>query len=434
MSDNDPFSAFEQDRTIIKPSAGRAARAGAAAPAAPAAAAKSGDALTPFDLPGSAGFGPLLQAAAPLLSAAARLRSLAQHPNPPALRAALIEGVRGFESSARSRGLPNEQVVAARYMLCTFIDECASSTPWGGTGVWSSNSLLVQFHNESWGGEKVFTLLAKLSENVGLHRPLLELMHVMLSLGFEGRFRVLENGRNQLESLRERLAQLLRQQAGPLNPDLSPQWQGVAVPEPPLADGLPLWALAAIGSLLLLLLFAGLRLTLQGRSDAAFQSLQALDVRAAEVAPPAPPPSRTPRLAGLLKPEIAAGTVQVVDLADRSIITIAGDGFFEPGSAEVSANVRPLLTRIAEALNQLPGAVVITGHTDSQPIRSLRYPSNWHLSQERANAVRVLLMSTVKPDRVKAEGKADSKPVADNATTTGRSRNRRVEISLAAGS
>ena len=50
------------------------------------------------------------------------------------------------------RGLPNEQVIAGRYVLCTFLDESASSTPWGGSGAWGSRSLLVQFHDEAFGG------------------------------------------------------------------------------------------------------------------------------------------------------------------------------------------------------------------------------------------------------------------------------------------
>jgi len=122
--------------------------------------------------------------------------------------------------------------------------------------------------------------------------------------------------------------------------------------------------------------------------------------------------------------------LQVKDLADRSIVTIAGDGFFESSSAEVSGSVRPLLAQVAQALAQVPGTVLITGHTDNQPIRSLRFPSNWHLSQSRAESVRDLLAPTVKLDRMKAEGRAESQPVDDNATPAGRARNRRVEMVL----
>ena len=118
------------------------------------------------------------------------------------------------------------------------------------------------------------------------------------------------------------------------------------------------------------------------------------------------------------------------DLADRSIITIKGDGFFDPGSADVASRVRPLLDRITEALNDVPGPVLVTGHTDSQPIRSLQFPSNWHLSQARAQAVKAVLDAKLAAGRVRAEGRADAEPVDTNEAPAGRARNRRVEVTL----
>jgi type VI secretion system protein ImpK len=433
MTEKDPFSAFESDRTIIiKPSAGRATRATMAVPGteAPGTPLEGGRAAAAVDLPG---FSPLLQAASPLLRAAPRIRAMAQHPNPAALRAALAEAVRQFETDARAAGVSNEHVVAGRYALCTLIDEFASSTPWGGSGAWSGQSLLVQFHNEAWGGEKVFQLLGKLAEDVPRHRDLLQLMYVVLALGFEGKYRIADNGRAQLDSVRERLAQMLRPPAGTVEKELSPHWAGVGRADARLARGIPVWVVAASVAFALMLLFVGLRFSIHGQTDGTYAALQALDVKAAPL--PAPPQpmvlARTPpRLSGFLQPEIEAGRVEVRDLSDRSIITIRGDGFFEPGSAEVAERVKPLLGRIAEALSQVPGAVLVTGHTDNQPIRSVRYPSNWQLSQDRATAVRTLLATGVKPDRLKAEGRANAEPVDDNATPAGRARNRRVEIVL----
>jgi len=435
MSDNDPFSAFESDRTVIKPSAGRGARPGQPAPAAatPTAAPTAPSALpeaAPLpELPGVAGFNPLLQAAASLLGTAPRIRTMSQHPNPAALRAALVDGVRRFEAAARAAGLPNEQVIAGRYVLCTFVDEAASSTPWGGSGAWGGQSLLVAFHNEAFGGEKVFQLMGKLAENVPANRNLLELMYAALALGFEGRYRVLDNGRAQLDSVRERLAQMLHQATPTVDKALSPTWEGVRAPVQRLRDGVPVWVVAAGAALVLALVFVGLRFGLSDRAGSAYATLAALDVPK----PPPPPPPRPaekPRLATLLAPDIQAGLVEVRDYDDRSVIVIRGDGFFEPASDEIAERVKPLLGRIAAALNQLPGPVLVTGHTDNQPIRSLRFPSNWHLSKERAASVQRLLAASVKPERLRAEGRADSDPVADNATPEGRARNRRVEITL----
>jgi len=197
----------------------------------------------------------------------------------------------------------------------------------------------------------------------------------------------------------------------------------------------PVWVLATVTVMVLALVWAGFKLWLSYAADPLFAQLQGLEVKtvqftATQPPPPPPPPAAKPRLAGLLKPEIAAGLVEVQDLADRSIVTIKGDGFFEPGSAEIASGVRTLLPRISEALGQLPGQVLVTGHTDNQPIRTLRFPSNWHLSQQRADAVRHELSRTVQAQRLRAEGRADSEPVTDNDGPAGRSRNRRVEITL----
>ncbi|MBT9494721.1 MAG: DotU family type VI secretion system protein [Paucibacter sp.] len=432
----DPFAAFESDRTIIKPSGNRT-KAEPAAPAnAPAAqqraASFDGGQAASANLPDHASLNPLVQAAAPLLAAAPRLRAMARHPNPQALRASLAEAIQRFEAAARAQNLPNEQVVAARYVLCTLLDESASSTPWGGGGAWGAQSLLVQFHNETWGGEKVFQLLTRLAENPAQHRNLLELVYMALSLGFEGRYKVLDNGRAQLDSVRERLAQMLRQQAGPVEKSLSSQWQGVQAAPQRLRDGIAPWVVAVAAALLLLLVFIALRLNLSAQTDQAFSALHGLDTKAAVAAAPTPTPAAPPppRLAQLLKSDIDAGAVQVKDLADRSIVTVLGDTMFDSGSADVAGRATPLFGRIAAALNQVPGRVLISGHSDNQAIRSLRFQSNWHLSMARAQSARNLLATTVAPERLTAEGRADTEPVADNASAEGRARNRRVEIAL----
>jgi type VI secretion system protein ImpK len=96
----------------------------------------------------------------------------------------------------------------------------------------------------------------------------------------------------------------------------------------------------------------------------------------------------------------------------------------------VSQRFVPLIEQIAVALNGVPGKVQVTGHTDNQPIRTARFPSNWHLSEERARMVLRMLGQTVSAERIAAEGRADAEPIADNASAEGRSRNRRIEITL----
>ena len=114
-------------------------------------------------------------------------------------------------------------------------------------------------------------------------------------------------------------------------------------------------------------------------------------------------------------------------------MTILGDGLFAPGDATVRADYQGLLARIAAALTKVPGQIDVIGHTDTLPIRTLRFPSNWELSRARALSVaRLLEGDGVSRDRIRADGLGDTQPLPDasNDTPQGRARNRRVEITL----
>ena len=92
--------------------------------------------------------------------------------------------------------------------------------------------------------------------------------------------------------------------------------------------------------------------------------------------------------------------------------------------------MQPVLDKVGRSLASIPGSVLISGHTDSVPIRSARFPSNWHLSRDRADAVLAYLSRTVPRSRMQAEGRAETEPIASNETPQGRADNRRVEINL----
>ncbi len=425
----------DDDRTIIMPTPGGRGRAVPAAPPggfAPGASAPPAAAARVSAEPvAHSGLNPLLAAANPLLNLVPRLRSTPQAPEPAVLREQLAQALNRFDTEARAAGIANEKVIAARYALCTLLDESAASTPWGGSGVWARHSLLVQFHNEAWGGEKFFQLLARLAEQPGPNRDLLELMYVCLALGLQGRYAVAQDGRSQLEALRERLAQLLRKQGGEYERELSPRWAAAEPAKTSILTDVPVWIGVAATALVLLLVYLGFSYALNSVSDPVYaQTLAARIAPPARAAPSAPAAPAPPRLARFLEREIAAGLVAVKDEGASSLVTLRGDGLFSPGSATIERDFRPLLLRIADALNETPGAVLVSGHSDSQPIRSLQFPSNWHLSNARAEAVAQLLATRVEPKRIRAEGRADAEPVAPNDTPAGRARNRRVEIEL----
>ena len=381
------------------------------------------------DTPRDHGLSPLLAAANRLLLLVPSLRQMRSVPDPAALRASLAQGVRDFVTSAQSQGVAPERVMAARYILCTMLDEAAADTPWGGHGVWGRHSLLAEFHNEASGGEKVFQLMARLADKPAANRDLLELIYAAIALGFEGRYRVIQNGRAQLEAVRAKLAQILAQARGPYPAPLAQHWQAQPLPERRALSWLPLALTALVTVLVLGGAYAAFSTTLAARSDPVFGQIQSLRLTppVAAVAQPAP----QPRLAVFLEPDIRAGLVAVRDEVDRSVVTVRGDGLFAPASATLVAERESLMRRIGEAMARVGGNVLVSGYTDNTPIRTLRFPSNWHLSEARAQAVKGLLVAAGLPrERVHAEGRADGDPVAPNDSPANRALNRRVEITL----
>lgn len=380
-------------------------------------------------LPGG-GLNPLVRAANPLLDLVVPLRTTAQPHDLQQLRERLAQALKAFETEARAGGADSEAIAAARYALCTLLDETIASTAWG-SGVWNTRSLLVAFHNEASGGEKVFLILQRLSQNPAANLDLLELMYLCLALGLEGRYRMLDQGQAQLSTLRERLLQLIRQHRGSYEADLSPSWRGEAVRPPSTLRRVPLWVLVAAAAVVLLVAQLVCGLMLNRASDPVFAKLSTIRALRTTPAPPSvPAPAAPARIAGFLAPEIAQGLVSVRETAERCVITVRGDGMFGSGSAEVRDNVAPLLARIGDALATLPGKVVVIGHTDdTKPGLSARLPSNYDLSKARAAGVMAALAQRAGPiSRYGAEGRGDTEPLVANDSPLNRARNRRVDI------
>lgn len=368
------------DRTMIMP------RPGGRAPE-PAGGPRGGDPYTPPPMASLAplsgrgdGLNPLEQAAGPLLAMLTRLRNTIAHPAPASLRAQLLGYLRQFEEKARQAGVAPDEVMLARYVLCTALDEAVLSTPWGSTSDWGKQSLLITLHNEAWGGEKVFQLLEHCLQNPHQRLHLLELLYLCTSLGFEGRYRVMHDGRSQLEALRERTAAVIRSTRGEYEHELSPHWRGLSVMRDRLSQYLPPWVGIAIGLALLLALLFGLRMKLAADAEPVFKRIHAIgEIPVQAIDRPAVQPRviERPRLARFLADDIKAQRVAVEDAVDRSVVTIRGDELFASASASVRDEFQPLLLRIADALRKVKGQVLVTGHSDNRPIATLRYPSNW---------------------------------------------------------
>jgi type VI secretion system protein ImpK len=434
VSQQPPSGQPESDRTILVPTPGRRRPPGAPVtvarpePETPAAAPHRAPAAPAAPLHAS-GVNPLVAAANPLLDLVVPLRVMGSHPDVEGLRQQLVAAIRKFELDAKAAMYDFETVAAARYALCTFLDETISSTPWGAGGVWSSRSLLVAFHNETFGGEKFFLILQRLCQDVRANLHVLELFYVCLALGLEGRYRVIENGRGQLDILRERLQQLIARERGPFEAELSPRWKGVQPASGGLRRLVPLWIVAGVAVLVLVALHVGFGFGLNRKSDPVYAALHRIAVVSpAPSAAPAPAPAR---VAKFLASDIERGLVSVTETADRSTVTLHGDGGFASGRAEVLDAFEPLLGRIGDALKAVPGKVLVIGHTDDVPSASAQFPSNWALSKARAASVVEMLARRAGPaSRYAVEGRGETEPLVPNTSAANRARNRRVVIIL----
>lgn len=138
------------------------------------------------------------------------------------------------------------------------------------------------------------------------------------------------------------------------------------------------------------------------------------------------------RLQHALASEIDDGYVEVDIIDEKIVIRILESGSFASGSTDLIEPFRSLMEKMATTIGDNPGAVVVAGHTDSVPISTGKYRSNWELSASRAVSVLHELMKqgSIPPDRFQLEGYGDTKPVDTNKTSHGRARNRRVEVTL----
>jgi chemotaxis protein MotB len=121
-----------------------------------------------------------------------------------------------------------------------------------------------------------------------------------------------------------------------------------------------------------------------------------------------------------------------VEMQERGIvISITAQLLFVPGSADIVAESKPTIQEIGQVLKGIPGNQIrIEGYTDTDPISTLQFPSNWELSSARATNVLRLLIDNggISPNIIAATGYGETKPIAPNDTAENKAKNRRVNI------
>lgn len=141
------------------------------------------------------------------------------------------------------------------------------------------------------------------------------------------------------------------------------------------------------------------------------------------------------KVAENLKEEIKDGAIEIESLGQQLIIRVREKGSFPAGSAFLQPRFRPVISKVATILVDVPGVLTISGHTDNEPIQSELYRSNWDLSAQRAVSVaqEMLKVKGISDKKMLVVGYANSKPLTVGNTIAEQRRNRRVEIMIMQG-
>ncbi|MEO8143607.1 MAG: type IVB secretion system protein IcmH/DotU [Betaproteobacteria bacterium] len=453
-------ASLDPDATVRIPSPGRVRKN----PFAP----KSSTDTIQANLSALGGLNSLIAMANPILGAVPQIRRALKHPDPAGLRASLRDQIESLQTSAMSADVPDATVDIAVYALCALLDESAAATPWGAS--WSDNGLLKDMRGETGGGEGFFTRLDTLSldqtpENTDA-ADLLEFYYVCLTLGFEGGYRKAEGGREALKQIRNDLYKVIARRR-PRPDGLSEHWRS-ATAEAAAAPALQVaakvtaqlsaqaaaaredttlppvkptflsrlsrrvvWSglAAVIGAMIVFYLLALRLLEDETKNLVASRPKPKAKVEQAAAKPaPAPVPS-APAPGVALAKALAGEPVTITDSPGGVALTLRHERQFVPGSTQPAPELRPLIQKIATALDKIPGTIVVTGHADASPTQ--RFASNSELAATRAQAVAQLMAPKLAdPKRLSAVGKGESEPLAPSDTDANRAKNRRVTFLL----
>ena len=175
----------------------------------------------------SRGINNVLIEASNLITMFDNIRQTPSHDNIGGLHQSLVNEIKMFEVNAKNSGINSETVLLARYVMCVALDEAVLNTPWGSDSKWNQRTLLSIFHNETSGGEKLFLILDRMREEPSANLDFLEFMFVLLSLGYSGKYSVIDGGRDTLDQIRNDLYRIIRSLRVDYERSLSPSWHGL---------------------------------------------------------------------------------------------------------------------------------------------------------------------------------------------------------------
>ncbi len=429
------------DSTVIKPRPGaRQVEPRPERPAAPddrtllASSPGTGDSgfqaevASRFRLP-STQLGSLCDEASRLLSVANRLARAASVEDMAHLRRQCMDLVREYRAALRAADQSQETVEVASYCVCALLDEIVLNSPWGQTGQWAASSLLSEFHSQTWSGTHFFELVDKARRTSNI--PVMMLQYLCLCLGFKGRYRVEDRGEEQLDILRDCLYHEICADQGRYATPFDRSWERRVTPGSGLSHGIPLWVGAAVCAVALLLGYLWLTHQLTAQAEPVLAELNQIGVPERPMQEGAGNPDDLRYLRQMLQTEIDRGLVELDGENAGTRLRIGNEALFDSGGVAVRADMEPVISKIARALESTSGSILVTGHTDDRPIATAQYPSNWHLSLARATSVADMLGRNGNlSGRLWPEGRGEAEPLFENDIPENRARNRRVEILL----
>ena len=141
------------------------------------------------------------------------------------------------------------------------------------------------------------------------------------------------------------------------------------------------------------------------------------------------------KIAQQMQQEIIDGAIELESLGQQIIIRIRENGSFPSGSAYLQDQFKPIIQKVGRVLNDVPGEITVSGHTDDINVTNELFFNNWDLSSQRAVAVATEMIKVPGFDknRVIVVGHADTRPLLPNTSAANRRVNRRVEVSIMQG-
>lgn len=182
---------------------------------------------------------PLVSAAMPLILLISRIKAMPQPTQILEFHRQVIREIAAFEEQAKKQGCTPRLILAARYCLCTALDEVVLCTSWGSQSLWTQQTLLSLIHKETWGGERFFLILEKMAEEGKQNKDLLDLIYILLSLGYEGKY--YNQDSMVREEIRYRLFRITQAYHGQINRHLSPTKPEIKSAGEPNVRRTPAW-------------------------------------------------------------------------------------------------------------------------------------------------------------------------------------------------